>query len=536
MSNLTQNLLSTYYGFGKKTEIGKTLSTHECVKIMDDEINISLVDESFENEEPLTIDDSKEDTNEQCEEGSSTLDEKSSICDEEIIDDDDFSMEYVDIVEKLCEARSSTTDTISLENNFKKLKLDDNNDENLENDKISSNEINENENCSEAMNSSRKISMIQESCDGIFLNLSCCELFSLPKNIFIQFPNLKLLYLEGNKLDEIPEELFTNLKSLQWLDVRNNQIKFLPLTIKGHLNLETILIQRNKLEKLPIELGTLLNLKNLQASHNPLLYPPKEILNLGSNEVLNFLREEWNKIYPNETIEIKKDVIMPNPWTLLSHQSKEKIKKSLKMPIKKYQAKKEEKSTRMRRLNYKPSNRCENYQPNDYLEIRLLRMEKAKELLDRRALELQRLMNKSTLKKWRYDRSSNEKSMKKAANRREEDIPFAVDSNLIPVSIKPIEKKKTSMTRNRFFDEPITDINKNIDQIFESLNKLKLSEISESSNTALDKELLEAEMQKIQELQNSIKHLKMYNDIITDKFFTEENNRKPYKAPPSIII
>lgn len=36
--------------------------------------------------------------------------------------------------------------------------------------------------------------------------------------------------------------------------------------------------------------------------------------------------------------------------------------------------------------------RCENYQPNDYLEIRLLRMEKAKELLDRRALELQRLM------------------------------------------------------------------------------------------------------------------------------------------------
>lgn len=48
---------------------------------------------------------------------------------------------------------------------------------------------------------------------------------------------------------------------------------------------------------------------------------------------------------------------MPNPWTLLSHQSKEKIKKSLKMPIKKYQAKKEEKSTRMRRLNYKPSNR-----------------------------------------------------------------------------------------------------------------------------------------------------------------------------------
>lgn len=64
-----------------------------------------------------------------------------------------------------------------------------------------------------------------------------------------------MLYLEGNKLDEIPEELFTNLKSLQWLDVRNNQIKFLPLTIKGHLNLETILIQRNKLEKLPIELG-----------------------------------------------------------------------------------------------------------------------------------------------------------------------------------------------------------------------------------------------------------------------------------------
>lgn len=60
MSDLTQNLLSTYYGFGRQTEIGKTLSTHESVKIMNDEINISFIDESLENEEEsLTIEKSK---------------------------------------------------------------------------------------------------------------------------------------------------------------------------------------------------------------------------------------------------------------------------------------------------------------------------------------------------------------------------------------------------------------------------------------------------------------------------------------------
>lgn len=59
MSDLTQNLLSTYYGFGKQIEIGKTLSTHESVKIINDDTNISLIDESSENEEILTIEESK---------------------------------------------------------------------------------------------------------------------------------------------------------------------------------------------------------------------------------------------------------------------------------------------------------------------------------------------------------------------------------------------------------------------------------------------------------------------------------------------
>ncbi|XP_051176553.1 uncharacterized protein LOC127291448 [Leptopilina boulardi] len=97
--------------------------------------------------------------------------------------------------------------------------------------------------------------------------------------------------------------------------------------------------------------------------------------------------------------------------------------------------------------------------------------------------------------------------------------------------------QKMSTAKNIIFEEPITDINKNIDQIFESLNKLKLTQLPENSNTKHNKNLLEAEMQKILDLQNSIKHLKMYNDIVMDPFFIkEEMDCKSYKAPPPPII
>lgn len=63
-----------------------------------------------------------------------------------------------------------------------------------------------------------------------------------------------MLYLENNSLSELPDNVFSFLPHLHWLDVRNNQLTSLPTSIKSHPSLETILLQGNKIEKLPLEL------------------------------------------------------------------------------------------------------------------------------------------------------------------------------------------------------------------------------------------------------------------------------------------
>lgn len=65
-----------------------------------------------------------------------------------------------------------------------------------------------------------------------------------------------MLYMDSNKLINIPSELFTTLIHLKWLDVRNNQLTSIPTTVKGHANLETLLLQGNNIQELPLELGT----------------------------------------------------------------------------------------------------------------------------------------------------------------------------------------------------------------------------------------------------------------------------------------
>lgn len=66
---------------------------------------------------------------------------------------------------------------------------------------------------------------------------------------------LTISHFLGNKIEEIPDNLFLNLKKLVWLDLRNNKLKTIPQTIANHASLETLLLRDNNIEKLPLELG-----------------------------------------------------------------------------------------------------------------------------------------------------------------------------------------------------------------------------------------------------------------------------------------
>ncbi|CAG2231306.1 unnamed protein product [Mytilus edulis] len=58
-----------------------------------------------------------------------------------------------------------------------------------------------------------------------------------------------------------------------------------------HQNLRNLLLEGNNLRSLPLELGLIKSLNGLNISGNPIEFPPGEIIEKGTNEILKFLRE-----------------------------------------------------------------------------------------------------------------------------------------------------------------------------------------------------------------------------------------------------
>lgn len=80
------------------------------------------------------------------------------------------------------------------------------------------------------------------------------ELTEVPENVLRMY-NLKMLYLQGNAIEYLPDDFFTILSKLNWLDLRNNKLRFIPKSIAHHEHLENLLVSNNYLEKLPNEIG-----------------------------------------------------------------------------------------------------------------------------------------------------------------------------------------------------------------------------------------------------------------------------------------
>ncbi|XP_065671448.1 uncharacterized protein LOC136089406 isoform X2 [Hydra vulgaris] len=57
-------------------------------------------------------------------------------------------------------------------------------------------------------------------------------------------------------------------------------------------HLKNLLLENNKLSSLPLELGYLTSLTGLNLSNNPLLFPPKHVIEIGVKGILKFLQEK----------------------------------------------------------------------------------------------------------------------------------------------------------------------------------------------------------------------------------------------------
>ncbi|CAH1154330.1 unnamed protein product [Phaedon cochleariae] len=123
------------------------------------------------------------------------------------------------------------------------------------------------------------------------------KLTVVPK-IVMDMTNLKMLFLEGNFLTRLPDDIFWKLPRLMWLDLRNNVLEYVPRSIAHHEHLENLLLTNNNLQALPNELGLVPKLKALQVSENPLVYPGRKIIVEGTKAIKNYLREQFEILHP----------------------------------------------------------------------------------------------------------------------------------------------------------------------------------------------------------------------------------------------
>lgn len=122
------------------------------------------------------------------------------------------------------------------------------------------------------------------------LDLSRKDLQTLPEEL-LELTHVEYMYLEGNNIAFLPDEFFKFFPKLKWLDLRNNELSRIPsIFLSNHQCLRNLLLEGNNLRDLPLELGLVRSLHGLNITDNPLDFPPLEIIEKGTQNVLAFLR------------------------------------------------------------------------------------------------------------------------------------------------------------------------------------------------------------------------------------------------------
>ncbi|XP_071627963.1 uncharacterized protein [Temnothorax longispinosus] len=363
-----------------------------------------------------------------------------------------------------------------------------------------------------------------------FVDLTSTGLTSLPIEAIEKYPAIQMLYLEDNNLTELPEKLFVSLQHLQWLDVRNNLLTSLPTSIKSHSSLETVLLQGNKIEKLPLELCLVPKLKTLNVAHNPITAPPKDVIALGCSSILSYLRSEWNKLHPNEPVTFVEQKIEPKASTILAYRSpREKRWKLSKVPRRISKSANDiggsfkGSAIRKKSRGYKPSNRCEGKGTNMIMEQRLQWISKARDLLSAQSATIQKIKDLDTIKEWRRDKRSFNKSMEKISRRNEDDIPFAIDIEDYPTIRKRIQNAGDADNYKREKLRSI-NINRKIEELTGFLQKLEITKSSEILTPKSKQKYLQTEIEKLSHFQKEVHNLRRYNEIISTPMNSPNNS------------
>ncbi|KAK4181242.1 RAM signaling pathway protein-domain-containing protein [Triangularia setosa] len=110
------------------------------------------------------------------------------------------------------------------------------------------------------------------------LALSHNALRGLPAR-FSQCTSLRYLAARNNAFEVFPLAL-CDLISLEFLDVGRNRLRELPPDIARLTSLKALSVQENQITRLPASMANMISLQRLRFTGNPIIYPPKEILQI----------------------------------------------------------------------------------------------------------------------------------------------------------------------------------------------------------------------------------------------------------------
>lgn len=129
------------------------------------------------------------------------------------------------------------------------------------------------------------------------LNLSNQNV-SIPKEVWSKFTNLEYLSLKNDHLKKLPIEIGL-LKKLKTLDLSGNDFKMLPKSFSNLINLEELLLNDEKsfdLDKNIKTLKPLANLKVLHLENDSLSKLPKNFIELNQLESIYLNNNNFNAV------------------------------------------------------------------------------------------------------------------------------------------------------------------------------------------------------------------------------------------------
>lgn len=149
------------------------------------------------------------------------------------------------------------------------------------------------------------------------LDASFNRLTYLPTKIGYELVKLKKLLIPLNKVRNFPTSI-GEMKSLQFLDAHFNELRGLPKSIGKLTNLEVLNlgsnfsdlkelpdtigdmtnlreldVSNNQIQQLPLTFGRLDKLTKLNIDQNPLVIPPKEVVEEGIGAVKVYMAQRW---------------------------------------------------------------------------------------------------------------------------------------------------------------------------------------------------------------------------------------------------